>query len=357
MTRATLRPAQIGDVAMKESEHASPASEGQSDEDLLRQMAGGEHAALQDLHRRYAPLIFNLAAQSLDRPAAEEIVQDVFVALWRHAGTFDPEKGSARGWILRIAHLRVLNELRRRSRRPRAIPDPEGLQLGALADAGPDPSEVVWQDYRRATLRAAVNRLPPAQRQALSLAYFEDLTHEQIANYLQVPLGTVKTRIRAGVQKLRGALLLALLLAIVVIGGILAAVEARLQRQQSRIDQDSRALQAVTSSDVVPLRLTAAPGAPAATHATYRSRPGGDLAVITFEHFPQAPSGQIYQFWLRRGGVWLPLATVTPGQDGSALVVVEGHGVGPAAEALEVTREPSGGSDTPHGPVIVAWSP
>lgn len=342
---------------MRELNGTSQPAERQSDEELLRRIAGASAEALQELHHRYAPLIFNLAAQSLDRPAAEEIVQDVFVALWRRADTFDPEKGSARGWILRIAHLRVLNELRRRSRRPRAIPDPEGLHLGALPDAGPDPGEVVWQDYRRATLRDAVNLLPPAQRQALSLAYFDDLTHEQIAAYLELPLGTVKTRIRSGVQKLRVALMVALVLVAVVAGSIVAAVEARLHRQQSRLDQEARALQAVTSSDVVPLRLSAAPGVPAATHAIYRSRPSGDLAVITFEHFPPAPSGQVYQFWLRRNGTWLPLTTVTPQPDGSALVVVEGHGAGPSPDGLEVTLEPAGGSTAPHGPVVVAWSP
>jgi DNA-directed RNA polymerase specialized sigma24 family protein len=125
-------------VSMMDNNLLNRADDGKdwlSDEVLLGQIAGGSQEALKELHHRYAALIFNLAAQSLDRPAAEEIVQDVFVALWRRSCNFDPQKGAARNWILRIAHLRVVNELRRRSRRPRAVLDPDGLRLSALPDA------------------------------------------------------------------------------------------------------------------------------------------------------------------------------------------------------------------------------
>ena len=85
----------------------------QSDEELMIQLAAGRQDALGPLHGRYASLIYNMAAQTIGGATAEEIVQDVFVAVWRKAGTFDPSRGSFRSWVLRIAHLRVLNELRR----------------------------------------------------------------------------------------------------------------------------------------------------------------------------------------------------------------------------------------------------
>src|SRR6185369_5411347 len=84
------------------------------DEELMRQVAGGSAEALGLLHRRFARLIFRLAAPTLDRAAAEDLVQDVFLAVWRNAGRFDPERGTVRSWVLQIAHFRLLNELRRR---------------------------------------------------------------------------------------------------------------------------------------------------------------------------------------------------------------------------------------------------
>src|SRR5919198_4146489 len=98
-----------------------------SDADLVRQLASGRQEALGPLYARYAPLVFGVAAQSLDPAAAEEIVQDVFLAVWRKAADFDPQQGAFRGWLLQLAHWRVLNELRRRSRRPQLEPDDDGL--------------------------------------------------------------------------------------------------------------------------------------------------------------------------------------------------------------------------------------
>src|SRR5690349_16435682 len=133
-----------------------PADQDLGDEELMRQLASGRQEALGPLHGRYAPLIFGLAAQTLDRSAAEEIVQEVFLAVWRKAATFDPARGTFRAWVLRIAHLRVINELRRRGRRPQAAPDPDGRALAAVPDPGFEPSEVAWREHRRSIVRAAV---------------------------------------------------------------------------------------------------------------------------------------------------------------------------------------------------------
>src|ERR671932_132368 len=96
---------------------AAPIDQAAGDEELMRLLAGGRQEALGPLYSRYAPLIFGMAAQSLDRSGAEEIVQEVFLAVWRQAATFDPALGPFRPWVLQIAHFRILNELRRRGRR------------------------------------------------------------------------------------------------------------------------------------------------------------------------------------------------------------------------------------------------
>src|SRR5262245_8928641 len=181
-----------------------PLNEDCSDEELMGRLAAGAQDALGPLYSRYARLIFHLAARRLDRPAAEEIVQDVFLAVWRRASTFDPGKGTFRPWVLQISHYRILNALRQRSRQPQSESDPDGLPLADLPDDSPEPAERVWQEYRRTTLQAAFAELPPPQRQALGLAFFEDLTHEQITSVLHLPLDTVKTRIRTGLKTLHG---------------------------------------------------------------------------------------------------------------------------------------------------------
>src|SRR5262249_5472966 len=128
-----------------------PPNEDHSDEELMRQLAAGAQEALGPLYSRYARLIFHLAVQTLDRPAAEEIVQDVFLAVWRRAITFDPAWGTFRPWVLQIAHFRILNELRRRSRQPQVEPDPDGLLSASLPDDTPEPTEATWRASLRAT--------------------------------------------------------------------------------------------------------------------------------------------------------------------------------------------------------------
>src|SRR5262245_49514993 len=104
--------------------HLMPATSTPSDEELMQHLAAGQQEALGSLYSRYARLIFHLAARRLDRPAAEDIVQEVFLAVWRRADTFDPGKGAFRPWVLQIAHYRILNAVRQRSRQPPVDPDP-----------------------------------------------------------------------------------------------------------------------------------------------------------------------------------------------------------------------------------------
>jgi RNA polymerase sigma-70 factor (ECF subfamily) len=142
--------------------------------------------ALKPLFARHAPLVFHMALQSLDPGTAEEIVQDVFLSVWRKSQTFDAKRGAFRPWRLQIAHYRILNELRTRSRRPKLDPDGGGDVLEQIRDIRDEPAEAAWQTFRKDAVRKAVDRLPPAQRQALSLAFFDDLSHDQVAQALKL---------------------------------------------------------------------------------------------------------------------------------------------------------------------------
>jgi RNA polymerase sigma-70 factor, ECF subfamily len=177
-----------------------------SDEELMRQLAAGREEPLGRLYRRYASLVFSIAARSLDRSTAEEIVQDVFLAVWRNAAVFTPERGAFRPWVLQIAHFRILNERRRSRRRPISQPDFDDRLLASLSDDGPEPEELAWRASLRTGMQSACKELPRPLRQAVDLAFFKGLSHHEAAAELRVPLGTVKTRIRTGLRKLRDKL-------------------------------------------------------------------------------------------------------------------------------------------------------
>jgi RNA polymerase sigma-70 factor (ECF subfamily) len=324
---------------------------GLSDEELMSQLAAGRQEALGPLHGRYASLVYNVAAQTIGGTAAEEIVQDVFVAVWRKAATFDTTRGTFRAWVLRIAHLRVLNELRRRGRRIKVEPDPEGVRVRSVPEPGPGPPEEAWRDHRRAIVRKAVAALPPRQRQALSLAFLEDLTHEQIAEFLRLPLGTTKSRIRAGLRTLR-VHLAPLLGAGVLVVGLAAMLHLR---ERSRLHYE--ALRLVTSSDVVPRRMASTSGPPVEreTHGNYRGRPGMPVAVLTFSHLAPAPSGRSYQVWGEFGGRWVHLGTAYPKDDSSDMLIAEGPYLKSPPTALKVTLQATGTPGGPNGPTVIAW--
>jgi len=276
--------------------------------------------------------------------------------VWRKAATFDPTQGAFRHWVLRIAHLRIINELRRRGDCPQIAPDPDGLHLASLPDDDTGPDEEAWRAYRRAAVREAVEALPPPQRQALCLAFFEELTHTQIASYLDLPLGTAKTRIRASLQKMRVYLTRSMLIVLTLLGGLLTVLGIRDHTlQQAAVARDNRALQMVTASDVVALQLAPTTGVPAQTHSVYRSRPGGDIAIATFEHFAPAPVSQTDRAWALRNGHWVTLDTVQPDSDGNTLVILEGPDVAVSPEILQVTLEPTTDGAAPTGRVIIVW--
>ena len=176
-----------------------------SDEALMAQLAAGRQDALGPLHGRYASLIFNLAAQTIDRATAEEIVQDVFVAVWRKAGMFDPRGAPFAPGSYGSPTSACSTSSAAAAGGCGSNPTPRA-SASERARARPRPARGGLASHRRVIVRAAVEALPPPQRQAPSLAFLEDLTHEQISDYLDLPLGTAKTRIRAGLQTLRARL-------------------------------------------------------------------------------------------------------------------------------------------------------
>lgn len=181
------------------------------DHHLVSRMSEGEDAALGELYDRYGKTLYALALAIVREPAdAEEVVVDAFGQAWRQAGAFDPLRGSVGAWLATIARSRALDTVRARGRRARAheraaqLSD-EGLAT-PVAALGPDPARGAERGEARRLVTEALAGLPEPQRVAIELAYFEGLSQSEIAARLAEPLGTVKTRMRAGMEKLRGLL-------------------------------------------------------------------------------------------------------------------------------------------------------
>jgi RNA polymerase sigma-70 factor (ECF subfamily) len=173
---------------------------------LVARLAGGDEDALGTLYDRYGTAVYSLCLHMVrDAATAEEVTQEVFVRLWRAAASFDPSKGKVHAWLLRIAHNLALNEIRRRKSRPVSAGTFDEAVLGATRadpDIAVDPATVAWLRERATLVRQALEQLPAPQRQALELAFFGGLSQSDVATALGEPLGTVKSRIRSGMQRL-----------------------------------------------------------------------------------------------------------------------------------------------------------
>lgn len=172
-----------------------------SDDELMQAIARQDSAALVALYDRYGRLAFGLAYRIVnDGPLGEEIVQDAFMQVWRRAATYQANQGgSARAWLLTIVHHRAIDLVRRAgASRPPDVPLDDAGELVAGTDVWREVSAHLTQDE----VRAAVGALPPEQREAIGLAYFEGLSQSEIAERLHAPLGTVKGRMRLGLKKL-----------------------------------------------------------------------------------------------------------------------------------------------------------
>lgn len=179
------------------------------DESLMRLIVHANSQALSELYDRYGRLVFSLAYHSVGDPAAaEEITQDVFIRVWEKAATYRSEQAKVSTWLTSIARYRSIDILRRRGVRPEQNSVSwEEVSLNSMPAAEEDPEQITEKNLQERRVRKAIASLPPEQRQVLALAYFKGLTHMEIAELLGDPLGTVKTRIRLGMQKLRETLL------------------------------------------------------------------------------------------------------------------------------------------------------
>lgn len=173
-----------------------------TDEDLIRQVQRGEEAALTALYDRYAGNVFAVAIRILgDRELAEEVVQDTFLRCWHRVDSYQPARGQVAAWVIGIARHRAIDLLRSRSNQVRRH------EAAALLDTVPaDPVEVTDLIVLRDALSAALAELPVQQRHVIELAYYGGLTQAEISQQLGAPLGTIKTRTRAAMEKLRVAL-------------------------------------------------------------------------------------------------------------------------------------------------------
>lgn len=164
--------------------------------DLVQRVAHGDRQAFLELYDRHAPRVYALALRMLgETMAAEEVTQDAFLKLWTRAGGFNPHRGSLLAWLLTITRRTALDRIRFDNRRP---------EFAASIELEDCPaSESTSEEGRWRSLRLAVQDLPLEQRQAIELAFYHGMSHSQIAEFLSIPLGTAKTRLRLGVDKLR----------------------------------------------------------------------------------------------------------------------------------------------------------
>lgn len=175
-----------------------------NDEILLRLIVHGNEQALSELYDRYNRLVFSIALNALgDALVAEEIIQDVFLRVWERAATFQPEQGKVITWLGRIARNRSIDLYRQRSIRPEGNSVSwDGLPNLHLTDEQDIEASVDLANQQQ-RVRRAMAHIPAEQRQALVMAFFQGLSHQEIATALNEPLGTVKTRIRLGMHKLK----------------------------------------------------------------------------------------------------------------------------------------------------------
>jgi len=173
-----------------------------ADEELMPLVNNGAPKAFAALYDRHSQAAYCLAYRMMgEKQAAEDLVQEAFIKVWRRAGSYRAQKGSVRTWILSIVHNRGIDQLRSHASRRRTQ---EKIEASAASSQPSEAFAETWRNTQSEQVREALSTLPKEQLKILELAYFSGYTHVQIAELLNVPLGTVKGRMRLGLQKMRG---------------------------------------------------------------------------------------------------------------------------------------------------------
>jgi len=191
-------PAHLRPVPAR-AEPTPPERTGESDTDLLVRVADRDREAFEQLYHRYVRSVFGLALRRLrDRERAEDAVQETFSAVWRSAGSYRPERGPAAPWLYAVARNAIVDRLRARTEPPGELPETASGEPGPAERA--ETSYVAWRVHR------ALEELPSREREVLELAYWSGLSQSEVAEFLDIPLGTVKTRTRSALARLADAL-------------------------------------------------------------------------------------------------------------------------------------------------------
>ncbi len=183
-----------GGLAGRQPVVRAPAP-GASDGELIQRTGAGDRSALEQLYRRYARSVYGLALRRLgDRGRAEDAVQETFLSIWRSAKTYRPERGPGAPWLYAVARNAIVDRHRGAAEPPVEVPD------GLAQEAGPpELAEQAWTQWR---VHRAFDELPENEREVIALAYWRGLSQSEVAERLGIPLGTVKTRTRAALQRL-----------------------------------------------------------------------------------------------------------------------------------------------------------
>jgi RNA polymerase sigma-70 factor (ECF subfamily) len=194
-------PEVLGDVLYAKSQAPVPEQDWLT---LVRSSAAGDQVALHALYERAHRPVFTLIMRlTANREMAEELTVDVFYDVWRRAACYDPANGTVLGWIMNQAHSRAIDRLRFESRKKRS---PRDDNEQTLVEVAADPRDVLELREQAKSLRAALAILTPDERQAIEATFFAGLTHSEAAARLNQPLGTIKTRIRSALHKMRNTL-------------------------------------------------------------------------------------------------------------------------------------------------------
>ena len=189
---------------MADTDPSGPGPAAPTEVELLGLVIRGDKEALSALYDRFSRQVYSLALRMVENQSlAEEVTQDVFMTVWTRGSTYRSDRGGFSSWLLSVAHNRCIDELRKRRRRAK-------LATISIDEMRVDPSTggdevllAVLQRLDRETIVEALNQLPPPQKQVIVMAYFQGLTQSEISDVLGSPLGTVKTRMRLGLHKMR----------------------------------------------------------------------------------------------------------------------------------------------------------